>query len=281
MAPKLPGKFKDISKPAASVLDDDYVSSHKFEAKQKTNFAGAVATVTVESGKDAIKTPTKLSFKFPKLHGLAGLSVEKLDYDKEGKYNLECSMTNDMHTVEGLKIEAKHNLADHSKGTATFTYTGFSDTLVKFETKPMALQSSSLESLRATGSTVLGAKFSGTSRVPDVGCSFVHGNLFMSGFITNGCSLFTKQFCFTLRDNMKVAASVDASNEMAIQKYAIGGVASVLGVTAKAKVESFEKEMKLSAGLKKEVVKGMTLLGGVSCMLSSGKTSWGVQVRVE
>ena len=68
MAPKLPGKFDDISKTASSVLGDDFqCSGYQFKTKQKTNVGGGSAELAVDIlQKGEVQTPAKLTFKFPK-----------------------------------------------------------------------------------------------------------------------------------------------------------------------------------------------------------------------
>jgi len=281
MASKLPGKFDDISKTGSSVLGDDYqVKGFKFEAKQKTNFEGAVATVLVESGgaKDACKTPAKLTWKFPKPLGLAGFAVDKLEYDKDGKYKLECSVTKEMHTVDALKIEAKNDLVNHDATSVGLTYSGIKDASIKFETKPLQLdKGGTLECLYGTGSTIFGAKFTGV-KIPDVGASIATGDLFASVMTKKELSEFTGHLYYKAPKDVKVVAT-GTGTLSGINSWAVGGVASVgAGVTAKAKLES---GMKLSAGCKKEISKGLTVVAGASYGVTSGDMTYGLKMNVE
>jgi len=285
MAPKLPGKFDDIAKTASSILGDDYqVKGYKFEAKAKTNLDGAMATVTVEPAmKESVKTPAKLSWKFPKPFGIAGFAVNKLEYAKDGKTQLECSMTKDMHSVDALTVDLKHDLVSSDSATAVFNYTGLPDAMVKFETKPYKLADfGTLECLYGTGSTIVGAKFTGL-KIPDVGVSFASGPFFGALVAKKELSEFTKHVYYKVSDDVKVVVSGTASTK-SIDKWAVGGIMAggqlgKIGVSeARAKLES---GMKLSAGMKKELAKGLTVVGGGCYDISSGGFTYGVKMNVE
>merc|ERR1712217_746023 len=116
------------------VLNDDYqVSGHQLKAKQKTNLDGAVVTTAVDLFAKDCATPAKLTWKFPKPFGLAGVSVDKLEMDKAGKFKFEAVVDKAAHTVQDLKLELKSDLVDMAKASGGFTYTGVKNTQVKFE----------------------------------------------------------------------------------------------------------------------------------------------------
>merc|ERR1719210_2004395 len=120
------------------------------KAKQKTSMGGATATTTIDLwGKDAVQTPAKLSWKFPKPFGIAGISVDKLEMDKAGKFKLEATADKSVHHIPDLKVEVKSDLQSAGKVTAGCTYTGIKDTQVKFETKPLAAKEFTMEVTRA------------------------------------------------------------------------------------------------------------------------------------
>merc|ERR1719232_464269 len=93
-----PVKFDDLSKPAKDILEDDHqTSGFQFKAKQKTNWDGAVVTSTVDlfpppakgdAGGSSVKTPAKLSWKFPKPFGIDAFSVDKLEVSSMGSLSL-------------------------------------------------------------------------------------------------------------------------------------------------------------------------------------------------
>merc|ERR1712050_627931 len=85
-------------------------------------------------GKDCA-TPSKLTWKFPKPFGVAGLSIDKLEMDQKGKFKMEAVMDKTLHHVDNLKFEVKSDCENLAKTSVGFTFTGIADTQVKFETK--------------------------------------------------------------------------------------------------------------------------------------------------
>jgi len=274
--PKLPGKFDDICKMGKSALDDDYkTKGYQFEAKQKTNFDGAVSTVTVDFQQTGVFTPAKLSWKFPKLFGIAGLAIDKFEYDKEGKMKLECAMKQDLHRVDELTLEAKSDCKDASNATVGLTYTGLKNALVKFETKltkPTNFMNFTGECLYGVGPIVIGAKFK-RDKIPDVGVNFAQGNLFASimakktwteGKLMSGQSeihVYHGHLLYNVTPDIALVAT--GTNQGA---WTVGGSAKICksfcdsGISAKAKIDN---EMVASVSFKMNPVKGTTAtLGG-------------------
>jgi hypothetical protein len=275
MAAKLPGKYDDISKTASSILKDDYVTAYTFEAKTKTNLGGAVSTVTVDL-KDG-KTPAKLGWKVPKPFGIAGLAIDKLEYNKDGKYALECSIAKDMHKVDNLKIDVKHDLASMGSAKAGLTFTGIPNAQIKFETKATKPEDFTAEALYGLGSAVVGAKLVGMGKMPEVGMNFASGKMFGS-VTTKDFKAFVGHGYYNLSADVKVAGTVETSTS-AISKWGVGGVFSPgYGVTAKAKLES---GMLLSCGLKKAIAKGFTVNAGGSYDVNKQESKLGMKVTVE
>jgi hypothetical protein len=276
MAPKLPGKYDDISKTASSVLKDDFVTAYTFEAKTKTNLGGALSTVTVDL-KDG-KTPAKLGWKVPKPFGLAGLVIDKLEYNKDGKFALECSVTKEMHKADNLKIDLKHDLASKGSAKAALTFTGLPNALVKFETKPFKPEDFTAEALYGFGSSVVGAKLVGMDKMPEVGANFASGQFFGS-VTTKDFKAFVGHGFYNVSADVKVAGTVEISKMAAISKWGVGGVFSPgYGVTAKAKLES---GMLLSYGLKKAIAKGFNVTAGGSYDVNKQESKLGMKVTVE
>merc|ERR1712194_853813 len=89
----MPVKFDDLSKVASSVLNDDYqTSGHVFKGKHLTSYKGAVLSTQVDFfGDKGVATPAKLAWKLPSPFGLKGVTVDKLEMDKGGKFKLEAS----------------------------------------------------------------------------------------------------------------------------------------------------------------------------------------------
>jgi len=276
-----PAKFDDISKTAASVLNDDFqCKTFELKSKQVTKFAGATSELNVElfpKGSD-VKTPAKFTFKIPKpFPMLDGVSIDKLELDKTGGFKLETSLGKALHTVDGLKIEVKSDL----KNALTYasTYTGIADTTVKLETKHSAPTDFTAECVHGHGSAVIGAQFKGTTNLcPAVGVSFQQGDIFASVIAKNMFSEFTAHGLYKVSKDIKVAATYQQGGKTS-GSWAIGGAASInKDLTAKAKVESTNK---VSIAIKKDLVKGVTFLGGVNCGFDGSGMVYGAKINIE
>jgi len=282
-----PPKFDDFSKAATEVLNDDYqTSGHQLQAKQKTSFDGAVVTTAVDLfGKDCA-TPAKLTWKFPSPFGLKGVSVDKVELDKAGKFKFEAVIDNGLHTVKDLKVELKSDLVDVSKASAGFTFTGLPDTQVKFETK--SDMKFGAEVTRNQGPATVGVKFGADNlTAPDVGAKFVSGPLTASIFAKKKFQAFSAFAAYTASDALKVAAKVEQGGKG--PEWGVGASYTVQkGTTVKAKLIH---DSAISLGLKHQVVPGMTLFAGgkfdlayapgASHDTAGDKRSYGIKVSIE
>jgi len=281
MAAKMPAKFDDISKTASSLLGDDFqCKDFQLKAKQKTNFQGATSELTVDlfpkSGD--VKTPAKLSFKFPKPFAfLDGMAIDKLDLEKDGKTKMECSLSKALHKVDGLKIEVKTDL----KKDATYcsTYTGMKDVTVKFDTKHSDPTDFVAELMHATGPVVIGAKFNGMKNLcPSAGVSMTSGDIFASIIAKNVFSEFTGHAHYKVSNDIKVAATYQQGGKTS-GAWAVGGAYAVnKELSAKAKVESNNT---VSLAFKKDLAKGTTLFGGVNCGFDGSDLKYGAKLSIE
>jgi len=273
--PKLPGKFDDIPKAASGVLGDDFqVSGYQFAAKQKTALDGAVATTTVDvlSPKESIKTIAKLSWKFPKPFGIAGFSFDKVDFDKSGKYKIETTMTKDMHKVDALSLTFATDQGKLPQSKFGLTYTGIKDFQIKLDAKPLDFKPDdvNMECVYGIGPVVMGMKFAGPKIDTAVaGASFNKGSFFGSLLVKKKLTDFTAHGLYTVSKDLKVACT---------SSYAVGKTAAAtlgLGVSLagtpigalKVKAETTVGAVtnpKLSASVKKEIVKGVTVIAGGS-----------------
>jgi len=285
----MPGKFDDISKTASAVLGDDFqCKDFQLKTKQKTNFDGAVAEVTVDlfPAKGDAKTPAKLNLKFPKPFAfLPGFAIDKFELDGAGKYKVECSANQKLHKVDALKLEVKGDLADQ---TIAATYTGIADTIVKFETKNFSTTTFNAELLYGgVGGAVIGAKFNGPN-VPAVGVSYASGSdIFASIIAKNTFSEFTVHTCCKLNKEsasnvpfcelLKVAATYQHGGKTN-GNWSVGGSAAVGDITAKAKLD---QSMTASVACKKDLAKGTTLFAGVNYNINSSAMGYGAKVSIE
>jgi len=290
MAPKLPGKFDDISKTASSVLGDDYqCKDFALKTKNKSNFANATAELAVDlKMADECKTPAKATFKFPKpIPFLDGLAIDKLDLTKEGKVQLECSLGKALHKVDGLKLEVKTDLKEQITYASTFT--GVKDLTLKLDTKHFSPTDFTAEALYGVGSCVIGIKQAGLkSLIPSVGVNFQSGDMFASIIVKNELQVFSGHGFYKVSDDIKLAASYQQGGKDS-GNFAVGAAATInKETTARAKFESTKGQGKVSVAFKRDLAKGTccglagtTVLGGVSYDVSSGGFGYGAKLNIE
>lgn len=256
-------KFDDIPKVSKSILDDDYqLSGHQFVAKQKTNFDGAVSTLTVDvlSGQPVL-TPAKVSFKFPTPLGIKGFPIDKLEMDKAGKLKLEVSMSEAMHSVPGLVVDGKTDMVNLAKATKGITYTGIKDTRIAVETKPMSPMDFTCDITKAMGSATVGMKFAGIAGLssPDLGCRVVSGPYFASLLAKDKFKVYTANLAYTVSKELKVACTYVQGGKSSGSYSAGLAYALAAGTSIKAKIA---QDMTVSTSVKHELAKGMTLIAG-------------------
>jgi len=283
MAPKLPGKFDDISKAASGVLGDDFqCDGFQVKAKQTTNFDGATYDLTVDyAAKEAVKTPAKLSFKFPKpLAKLEGLAVDKLDLDKNGGIKLESSLSKALHGVDGLKLEVKPDFVEWKLKALTYssTFTGHKDLSLKFETSHFEPTKFTLEALHGIGPCVLGAQLKGmASLFPSVGVNYQEGDFFASIIAKEQFSEITAHGLYTASKDIKLAATYQYGGKKS-GAYCVGGsLALGKDLAAKAKFDGD----KVSVALKKDLAKGSKLFCGFAYEMSKGDFNYGAKLSIE
>jgi len=275
-----PAKFDDLAKPASDVLTEDYqTKGFQLKAKQKTSWNGAVATTTVDLFPDsASNTPAKLSWKFPNAFGLAGVSVDKLEMDKGGKFKMEVSADTVFHKVSDLKVETKSDLVDPATAVLGLTYTGVPATLVKFDTKVMNPSDFSLEVTRAIEKFTLGVRLNSASiQAPDFGVSAELGPVSAAVLDKDKLSSFSVLARYSAAQNLKLAGWYQQAKK---SSYGAGLAYSVdaCKTLIKAKIN---QDGVLFASVKHEKVKGFTVSAGGSYDISSGKPTYGVQLSIE
>lgn len=271
-----PPKFDDLSKAATEVLSDDYqVSGHQFKAKQKTSFDGAVVTTAVDLFAKDFKTPAKLTWKFPKPFGLPGVSVDKLEMDKDGKFKFEAAVDKAAHGVDDLKIEVKSDLANASKATGGFTYTGIADTQIKLETK--SDMKFAFEATRSFEPVTVGLKLGmANPTAPDIGAKLVQGPLTAAILAKEQLSTVSAFACYKVNDDVKLAGSYVHGKAI---KYGLGLAYTLQkGTTFKAKLE---QDTSLSLGVKHELAKGFIVLAGGKYDAAGKKHTYGLQLSIE
>lgn len=281
----MPVKFDDIPKSADEVLNDDYVApGYSFKAKQKTNFDGAVVTSAVDlwpgkdkDGKDAaVKTPGKLTWKFPKPFGIAGFVIDKLEMDKAGKFKLEVSADKGLHSVSDLKVDAKTDLIDVSKISTGMTYTGVKDAQMKMELKPMNPKDATAEVTYAMAPATLGVKYSGGA--VSAGCRVLRGDLFGSVLANKNFQEFSGHMMYKCNEKLKVACTAAYGGKA--HGSIILGCSYDVNATTKVKAKA-TKDGTMLATCKHEVAKGViaTLTGKLDG--KKGDHSYGVSLSIE
>jgi len=227
-------------------------------------------------GKDAIQTPAKLSFKIPKVFGLAGLFVDKLELDKSGKMKLEASAKKDSHGVNGLVLEAKSDLKSLNGLNCGFTFTGVADTQIKADALVAKPDAFSIEATRSIPNGVLGLKCGMANlTAPDIGFRFQSGPLFASVLASKKFSCFTAHAFYKVSDDIKIAATCVQEKDM---KGAAGVEYKVSKETAvKAKVQH---DQTVSASVQHSLQKGFTVnVGGK--VGADGKFGYGASLSIE
>eukprot|EP00747_Dinoflagellata_sp_TGD_P165485 gnl/TRDRNA2_/TRDRNA2_186804_c0_seq1.p1 gnl/TRDRNA2_/TRDRNA2_186804_c0~~gnl/TRDRNA2_/TRDRNA2_186804_c0_seq1.p1 ORF type:complete len:281 (-),score=83.11 gnl/TRDRNA2_/TRDRNA2_186804_c0_seq1:193-1035(-) len=277
-----PVKFDDIPKVANDVLNDDYqTAGFQLKAKQKTNWDGAVATTTVdlETLSKGSTNSSKLSWKFPKPFGLAGLSIDKLEMDKAGKFKLECVADKGLHKVADLKLEVKSDLVDPAKAVTGITFTGLKDQMVKFETKPMKPDDFTAEATRKIGLFTVGLKFGAANLTkPDLGVRCLSGPYFASLLVKEKFSVFSLNAFYKVNADAKVACAYEQGGKKS-GNFSVGlAYALKPGTTLKAKLQ---QDQSVSASVKHDLAKGLTITKGVKYDTKSGSYTYGLQVSVE
>jgi hypothetical protein len=283
----LPGKFEDISKTAASVLDDDFLGKDapllQLKTKNKTNLDGANSELVVDLFRDASKcaTPAKVTLKFPKPFGFQGCSIDKLEFDQKGAVKLESTMSRSWfqfmefpRSIDGFKLEVKADAKAGALSSLGMTYTGIKDTTVKLSTKSVPPADYEAELLRGVGDAVVGLKLNNKNLCPNVGVSYKSGPLFVSVFAKDTFSVFTPHLSYKATDDLTIAATGDVTK----QSGSVGGVFKFGEITAKAKIDSNKL---LSCAFKKDLAKGFNFNGGFSYDLASGNSSYGAKVSIE
>jgi len=274
----MPVKFDDINKVANETLSDDFqTSGFQFKAKQKTSWDSAVVTSTVDLfGSDPVKTPAKLTWKFPTPLGINSFCIDKLEMDKKGGIKLEASSDK---IYPKLKVECKSSdLFDQNKITVGGTYGGIKDTHVKIETKLTKPDDFTAEATRALGLATCGVKF-GMANItkPDVGLRLQSGPYFCSLVAKDKLGTVTAHAAYKATDELKCSATCDLLGKK--KGSFTAGIAYDLMKTTKLKVK-VNQDMAVSCGVKHEVTKGFTVLAG-GVIDKKGTPTYGLQLSIE
>lgn len=274
-----PVKFDDIHKVANEVLSDDFqTNGFQFKAKQKTSWDGAVVTSQVDlfPAKESVQTPAKLSWKLPTPLGIKGVSIDKLEMDKAGKFKLEASSDK---VYPALKVECKSDLASLSKVTAGCTYTGIKDTQIKLETKPCKPEDAVFELTHTQGIATCGLKANKENfKAPDLGLRLNQGPYFCSLLAKDKFKTITAHASYKATTELKCAATCDLLGKKSGQ-FTFGLAYDVMKGT-KLKVKA-DKDLTLSCSVKHEVSKGFTLLCGGMFDSKKGNHTYGLQLSIE
>lgn len=269
-----PVKFDDISKVATTILNDDYhVSGWQLKTKQGTSYHGTSVSSQVDLFADAkCSTPAKLTFAMPKPFGCSWFAISKLEMDKAGKFKLEASKDN---LYKGFKVELKSDLNDLDKVQVCKTYTGFQDTLLKWEGKLTNPQDFTCEATREMGKATAGIKFTGAvakGGLPDFGVRFLSGPFFASLMATKNVGTFDAAVSYKATPEISVAAAANATQKGGLSSASVGVVCKGL---YKAKVAM---DGTVSVCCKHTVAKGLSLMGGFK--YSSKGLTYGCQVSL-
>jgi len=298
-----PVKFDDLSKTAKDVLSEDYaVQGTSFKSKSKTSFEGwndvctsvastdeskkqgAILTTAIDlnfNGKCA--TPAKLTWKFPKPLGLAGLAFDKLEVDKAGKMKLEASMDKALHGVPDFKVECKSDLKTLDSLTVGAAYTGLADALCKAEFKATNPADYSAEVSYVVGGGATVAMKSSTASTVDVGLQYVNGPMFGSVTGLGMLTAFTFHGYYKACSDLKLACNYSFGGK-ANGQFAAGLAYDLCpGTSLKGKLTgSSGADLAVSTSVKKELAKGMTVTAGANVPFEPSKAwTWGMAFNIE
>jgi len=296
-----PPKFDDLCKPAKDVLTDDYQESgYNFKAKAKTNFEGlgnfmgdadgkSGGTLTTAIDFDASKTsggatPAKLTWKFPKPLGLAGIAFDKLEMDKAGKMKLEASIDKGLHGVNDVKIECKSGLESLGDLIVGTTYTGVAEALVKAEFNAMNPANYTAElAYDVGGGASVGLKSTPASTV-DVGARYASGPMAFSATSKEKFGAFTFHGFYKVSDDFKFAATYNFGGAKGNGAFAAGlGYTAAPGTFVKAKLTGVNgADLAVSTSVKTELAKGATVTAGAKMPVDGNKAwTYGVAFNIE
>jgi len=274
-------KFDDIPKTASAILGDDFIGAgYQMKAKQKTSLDGAVITSTVDlfqpvkDGSSAI--PAKLTWKFPKPFGLAGLVIDKLEMDKSGGLKLEASVDKALHSVDNLVVDVKSDIKSFpNKATAGITYKGIKDFQIKMETKPTNPGDFTAEvTTQAVKGATLGVKFSMANiTAPDVGVRYSSGPMFAALMAKDQFSTFSVFGYYKPCDPVKIASSYEIGGKKS--GAAVVAVEYVMDKSTKLKAK-VNQDMAVNVAVKRDICKGFTLSAGID-----SKMAYGFQLSIE
>jgi len=272
----MPCKFDDISKVAAEVLNDDYQTKGQvFKAKQKTSYGGAVLSTQVDFfGDKGVATPSKLTWKLPSPFGVDGVTIDKLEMDKAGKFKVEASSDK---VAAGLKVDCKSDLADVSKVAVGYTYTGIKNLQAKGEFKATNPMDFTKEVTYSQGDLTCGMKCTSdllNGGLPDFGVRYANGPIFCSLLAKEKLGAFNAHAFYKVSSDLKCAAT-----------YQHGGKANgsfTVGATYQGLYKvKFAHDQTVSVSAKHTLSKGFTLLGGLSYNIAKATPSYGIQVSIE
>lgn len=298
-----PAKFDDFSKTAKDVLAEDYATKGVgVKSKHATKFegltdimgggdgkSGATITTAIDLNLGAkCATPAKLTWKFPKPLGVAGLCFDKLEMDKAGALKLEASVDKALHGLADFKIECKSDLKSADGVSVGATYTGIANALCKAEIKPTDPANYTAEASYAVGGgATVGVRSSKTS-VADVGVQYAHGPMFFSASTKDTFSAFTFHNYYKASGDLKLASTYNSGGK-ANGEFAAGlAYALAPGMNLKGKLTGMcdlsamqPKGLAVSASIKRELSKGVTVHAGANYSLDNKPFTWGMQINIE
>lgn len=294
-----PAKFDDFSKTAKDVLSEDYAEKNvSFKAKSKTNFEGWHDLLTTGgAGKDGATltaavdidvgakcaTPTKITWKFPKPFGIAGLAFDKLEMDKQGKMKLEASLDKALHGMTDLKVDCKSDLKSMDSVSLGATYTGIANALCKAEFKATNPADYSAEfSYAVGGGATVGVKSTKAS-MADVGVQYVNGPMFCSAVAKGMFTAFTFHGYYKASQELKVACDYNFGGKTNGQFSAGVGYSMCPGFDVKGKISGNNgADLAVTTSVKSHLAKGLAITAGAQLPLEPSKAwTWGLAFNIE
>lgn len=256
---------------------------------------GATLTTAVDfNWGDKVATPAKLTWKFPKPLGIAGIAFDKLEMDKSGNQKLEAVVDMDkMAGIAALKVDFKSNLKTPLLvGTSLgATYTGISNALCKVEVdleKVLQMDFKAEKAYNAQVSYSMGDAAVAVKHTPEdplaVGVQYVNGPAFFSCMVQETFAARSLHGAYKVNNDLKVVGNYNQGGKA--DGTWSGGLAwnGADGTHIKKKITGKGgANLCLSAVIKQTLAKGVTVTAGANFPLDGKDSamSWGLAFNVE
>lgn len=265
------------------VINDGYhCSGFQLKLKQKTNWAGAVLTTSVDvfPAKGHCKTPARLSFKLPAPLGFSAISVDKIELDRSGLGKIAATCDK---AIPGLKIECGADLTSAWLPSAAFGlgYTVLTDTVVKFSSK-LNCKDSALGLSTRIGPATFGAKLKLVPvTLPELWAKLSHGAFFVAISAKDRLAVYQASCAYKVSSNLKCAAIYTHGGKTS-GNFSLGvAYTARLGKNDTALKAKVQQDTSICVALKHQLAKGITVTAGARFNFLKSDSSFGFHICVD